>query len=101
MIQEDGVNSTRTSTLLGAGVIFSLALFSCHARAQDAGAAAHAPPRDGGTIVELQEQVRQLRAIVEEMRTENSESRAEMRQLRRDLQATRAMLEHPGESSSA
>ncbi len=32
--------------------------------------------------------------MVDEMRAENAESRAEMHQLRRDLQSTRAMLEH-------
>ena len=33
--------------------------------------------------------------MVEEMRAENAESRAEMHQLRQDLQATRALLERP------
>jgi hypothetical protein len=41
----------------------------------------------------LQEQVRQLRALVEEMRAENASSRAEMQQLRQDLQATRSLME--------
>jgi hypothetical protein len=42
----------------------------------------------------LQEQVLQLRALVDEMRTENAQSRAEMQELRRDLQTTRTLLEH-------
>ena len=59
-----------------------------------------------GEILDLQDQVRQLRALVEEMRTENAQSRTEMHQLRQDLEATRALLEHPpatsvGESASA
>lgn len=49
----------------------------------------------GGDLRDLQDQVRQLRAVVEEMRSENAQSRAEMRQLRQDLQATRALLEQP------
>jgi hypothetical protein len=44
---------------------------------------------------DLQDQIHQLRSLVEEMRTENAESRAEMRQLRQDLQSTRALLEQP------
>jgi hypothetical protein len=44
-------------------------------------------------VHELQDQVRQLRALMEEMRAENAQSRAEMKQLREDLTATRALLE--------
>lgn len=54
-----------------------------------------------GEIVDLQDQVRQLRALVEQMRTENAQSREEMHHLRQDLEATRALLEHPPAASLA
>jgi len=54
-----------------------------------------------GEIVDLQDQVRQLRALVEQMRTENAQSREEMHHLRQDLEATRALLEHPSAASVA
>lgn len=50
-------------------------------------------------ILDLQDQVRQLRTLVEQMRTENAQSRAEMHQLRQDLEATRALLERPSETA--
>jgi hypothetical protein len=40
----------------------------------------------------LDSQVRELRAIVEQMRSENAQSRAEMRELRQELQDTRKLL---------
>jgi hypothetical protein len=40
----------------------------------------------------LEEQVRQLRGLVEEMRAENAQSRTEMQQLRQELHDTREML---------
>src|SRR5215831_13243662 len=52
-------------------------------------------------IHELQDQVRQLQSMLEEMRTENAQSRAEMHQLRQDLQATRALLEQPANVRSS
>ncbi len=47
-------------------------------------------------LQDLQEQVRQLRSMLEEMRAEDAESRAEMHRLRKDLQDTRALLERSG-----
>jgi hypothetical protein len=52
-------------------------------------------------IRELQDQVRQLQTTLEAMREENAQSRAEMRQLRQDLQATRALLEPPANVRSS
>jgi hypothetical protein len=52
-----------------------------------------APESDGGSLRDLQEQVRQLRTLVDEMRSENTQSRAEMQQLRHELQDTRSLLE--------
>jgi Skp family chaperone for outer membrane proteins len=40
----------------------------------------------------LDSQVRELRALIEQMRTENAQSRAEMQQLRQELQDTRKLL---------
>lgn len=48
------------------------------------------------TVRDLQDQLHELRTLVEQMRAENADSRAEMRQLRQDLQATRALLQQPG-----
>ncbi len=77
----------------------TFALFSPHSRAQEAQVIAASSPPGGTTtsaIGDLQDQVRQLRIMVEEMRSENAQSRAEMQKLRQDLQATRALLEQPG-----
>ena len=59
------------------------------------------PPSGGAVPVEstagsattVADEVRELRAIVEDMREENRISRAEMKQLRGELQSTRALLE--------
>ena len=71
-------------------------LFGTHGLAQETStsAVAKAVPAEIATR-DLQEQVRQLRLLVDEMRSENAQSRAEMQQLRHDLEATRALLEHP------
>lgn len=68
--------------------------------AQDAASAASAP---GDTVAlhDLQEQVRQLRAMVDEMHSENVQSRAEMERLRQDLQATRELLARSPDSAHA
>ena len=87
----------RTSALCGAAIMaaaFTLCNFQAHAQAANAGRNASAD--DQATVLALEEQVRQLRGMVEEMKSENAQSRAEMHQLRRDLQETRALLEHTG-----
>ncbi len=72
------------------------------ALAQEATSIASNPDRDTMTAVRnLQEQVLQLRALVDEMRTENAQSRAEMQELRRDLQTTRTLLERAPASGPA
>ncbi len=71
--------------------------FSFNVHAQSASTTVPASPGDtANAIRDLQDQVSQLKSLVEEMRTENAQSRAEMHQLRHDLQTTRALLERPG-----
>ena len=95
ILQEDGVNSLRTSVVRGAAlpVAALFVLLSTHSGAQ---VASTAPGSTDASVRDLQDQVRQLRALIDEMRAENAQSRAEMQQLQRDLQATRALLERPG-----
>ena len=95
------MKSHRTSALNGAvfSVVASVLLLSSYGLAQDA-TAARSPASGDAAIHELQEQVRQLQTLVQEMRSENEQSRAEMHQLQQDLQATRALLEKPGASAN-
>lgn len=84
----------RTSALRGAVLAAtSVVLFSVSGLAQQASVASAAPADIGSSVRELQDQLQQLRTLVEQMRAENAESRAEMKQLRQDLTATRALLE--------
>jgi hypothetical protein len=88
----------RYSAFCGTALTFLVfAMLSIPIEAQDA---SRAQSRAGGETTSsvdlLQEQVRQLRIMVEQMRAENAESRAEMHQLQKDLQETRALLEHAG-----
>jgi len=53
------------------------------------------------SLRELQDQVRQLRTLLEEMKAENAQSRTEMERLRQDLESTRALLEKPAPISGA
>jgi hypothetical protein len=50
---------------------------------------------------DLREEVRQLRSLVEEMRSDNAQSRAEMHELREALRDTRSLLEKTMEKTSA
>jgi len=79
-------------------VIAAFVAFNAHGSAQDTPATTPSAPADAA-VHDLQDQVRQLRALVDEMRQENVQSRAEMQQLRQDLQATRALLERPSPTS--
>jgi hypothetical protein len=89
------VQSPITSTLRGAAfAVTAIVLFHSLGSAQQETAAASTGSGDPA-IRELQDQVHQLRALVEEMRAENAQSRAEMHQLHQDLQAARALLEQP------
>lgn len=51
-----------------------------------------APPPGAASLHDLDSQVRELRALVEAMRSENAQSRAEMQQLRQELRDTRKLL---------
>jgi hypothetical protein len=85
------VNSLRTSAFCGAALAAAAFVFvSVLTRAQEA--PGPAASETASAVRDLQDQVRQLRTLVEEMRAENAESRAAMHQLREDLQVTRALL---------
>jgi len=95
------VKSPITSTLRGAAfAVTAIVLFHSLGSAQQETAGASTGSGDPA-IRELQDQVRQLRALVEDMRAENAQSRAEMHQLHQDLQATRALLEQPAAAKSS
>ena len=78
-----------------AAAVTALILVGTHAPAQESASTRPASPQNEASITalqDLQEQVRQLRALVEEVRTENSESRTEMQKLRQELRSTRDLL---------
>ena len=79
----------------------ALVSFSAIVQAQQSPSPSSAPSETTIAVHDLQEQVRQLRALMDEMRTENAQSRAEMEQLRQDLKATRALLEQPASQNGA
>jgi len=84
-VNNPGTHALRTSAMMAAAFI----LFSTCSLAQESAPAAQpgdAPLRD------LASQVQVLRAVIEQMRTENAQSRAEMRELRQELQNTRQLL---------
>ena len=91
------MKSLWTSAVRGTALaVAALVYFSALGRAQNLPVTAPRTPDESASAVrDLQEQVRQLRSLVEEMRVENTESRAEMHQLRQDLQATLELLEKP------
>src|SRR5215467_10808461 len=98
-MQEDRVNSPRIPSLFL--TIIAITAFGAVGPTGFAqtGQSAGSSSANQGEILDLQDQVRQLRVLVEEMRTENAQSRSEMHQLRQDLEATRALLEHPPATS--
>ena len=94
------MKSLKTSTLRGTAVaVTALVFLHVHCAAQQAPTTA--PVSGDPAIRALQDQVLQLQTMLEEMRAENAQSRAEMHQLRQDLQATRALLEQPTSVRSA
>jgi hypothetical protein len=97
------VKSLRTSAVRRTAIaVTTFILCSAFVTAQEATSIASNPDRDTMTAVRsLQEQVLQLRALVDEMRTENAQSRTEMQELRRELHTTRTLLERPPASGSA
>jgi len=97
------VNSLRTSVVRGAAcaVAAFFVLSGTYGRSQESAAPAVPPPAGETVVHELQDQVRQLRMLVDEMRAENAQSRAEMHQLQQDLQATRALLERPAGAAAS
>src|SRR5215831_6826943 len=98
-MQEDRVNSLRIPSLFLK--IIAITAFGAAGTTGFAqtGQGIGSSSANQGEILDLQDQVRQLRVLVEEMRTENAQSRSEMHQLRQDLEATRALLEHPPATS--
>ena len=97
------MKSLKTSAVRRTAIaVTTFILCGAFAIAQEATSIASNPDRDTMTAVRnLQEQVLQLRALVDEMRTENAQSRAEMQELRRDLQTTRTLLERAPASRPA
>src|SRR6267154_2076605 len=87
--QEEGVKSLRTFAFRRtAAAATALILVGTHAPAQESASTRPASPQNEATITalkNLQEQVRQLRTLVEEVRTENADSRTEMQELRQEL----------------
>ena len=76
------MKSLRTFAVHGAALtVAAFVLLQAHGRAQDAPPAA-ATTESADAVRALQDQVHQLRSLMEEMREENAESRAEMRRLR-------------------
>jgi hypothetical protein len=97
-VQEDGVNTLSSFVFRGAAVSVAafVIAFAAHAAAQQASAQTDSTgPGADTSISALRDEVRQLRTLIDEMRSENAQSRVEMLQLRNDLQATRALLERP------
>jgi len=78
---------------LGVTVLWAaaFAFISMRATAQE-NASPATDQKTAGSLQELDSQVRALRAVIEEMRTENAQSRAEMRELREELEDTRKLL---------
>jgi hypothetical protein len=101
-MQEGVVKSLRTSAVRTTAIaVTTFILCGALALAQEGTSIASNPDRDAMTAVRsLQEQVLQLRSLVDEMRTENAQSRAEMQELRRELHTTRTLLEQPSASRS-
>jgi hypothetical protein len=91
------VKSLRTTAVRRTAIAVTIfILCAALALAQEATSIASKSDRDTMTAVRsLQDQVLQLRALVDEMRTENAQSRAEMQELRRELHTTRTLLERP------
>lgn len=88
------MNSQRVFTFCGrAFAVAALVVCSINGRAQDAPAST--PADASSSIRDLQDQVRQLRTLLEQMQAETAQSRTEMHELRDELQATRALLEKP------
>jgi hypothetical protein len=86
------VKSYRIPTIRGMALAFAVFVFSNPSGfGQDASAARASETLAG--LEDLQEEVRQLRTVLEQMRAENSESRTEMRELRKELRETRALLQ--------
>jgi hypothetical protein len=76
----------RTTMLTVAAIVL---LIGCCAAQEKASTT---PPDDNASLRDLDSQVRELRATIEQMRTENAESRAAMQELRQELRDTRKLL---------
>jgi hypothetical protein len=84
-VKNPGTLAFRTTKLATAVLILGLC-----AAGQESGAAS-LPSGDASTA-DIHSEVRELRAIIEQMRTENAQSCAEMQELRQELQDTRKLL---------
>ena len=97
------MKSLWTPAVRGAFLV-AFVLSSTFAAAQTAPASDPASPdasaARNSALRDLQEQVRQLRSLVEEMRTDNAQSRVEMHELRQELKDTRTLLEKTAAAAS-
>jgi hypothetical protein len=83
---------TKMFALWAAGTAATAFVLLCACSvAQETGVAAASPPGDA-SLRELHSQVDELRKLIEQMRIENAQSRAEMRVLREELKETRNLL---------
>jgi hypothetical protein len=86
------VNCPRTFALRSTALTTAaFVLLSIASHAQEGGTVPPSPAAEV-SVRELDSQMRALRAMVEEMRVENAQSRAEMKQLTQELQDTRKLL---------
>jgi len=96
------VNSLSSTVVRAAVLMVAVFFVSCSLLAQAQEGAAPGPSATAAALHDLEDQVRQLHLLVDEMRAENAQSHAEMQELRQDLKATRALLERPpGAEASA
>jgi len=98
-VRKPGTAAVRGAAWIAAAIVFLNAFCLAQQPAMPAlsSATSGAATAEATTsaLRELQEQVSQLRTLVDEMRSENKQSRSEMQELRQELSDTRALLQHP------
>lgn len=90
------------ATAFAATLLVLLVTFAAAQQEAPANSASQQDETILNSLHDLQEQVRQLRALVDDMRAENAQSRAEVQQLHQEVQSVRGLLERtaaPGSSA--
>jgi hypothetical protein len=95
-VKKPGVLTLRRSATAAAAFVFLTTM----SLAQESSPAAAPRPSDSA-LSNLTSQVLELRTMIEQMRAENAQSQAEMRELRQELQNTRRLLAPLTASASA